>query len=208
MLRYVMRVSVVVVLAALAVGGPTVRGAAASGKAEELRAALRDLLVGHAVWVRSLVVATRLGDREAARVADRKAVENARAVGQALAPLYGPQAATAFGGLFTGHYRAVKAFMDAAFAGSEQRKSAAVAQMTKNAGEIAAFLSGANPHLPKAAVLSLLGAHASHHVAAIEATRRRDWAREAQVWEMMVKQLYTVADALADGIVKQFPDRF
>ncbi|MDR7556543.1 MAG: hypothetical protein QN157_13180 [Armatimonadota bacterium] len=198
----------VATLAILAAVVPAVRVEAAAGKATELQAALRDLLVGHAVWVRTVVVATRLGDREAARVADRKAVENARAIGQALAPLYGQDAATAFGNLFTGHYRAVKAFLDATLEGNETRRKAAVDRMTKNAGEIAAFLNGANPNLPKDAVLSLLGAHAAHHVAAIDATRRRDWAREAEVWDMMVKHLYKIADALTDGIVKQFPDRF
>jgi hypothetical protein len=195
-------------LVMLAVVVPTTQVRAATGKAAELQAALRDLLVGHAVWVRAVVVATRLGDREAARVADRKAVENARAIGQALAPLYGQEGATAFGDLFVGHYRAVKAFLDATEAGSEPRRKAAVGQMTRNAGQIAAFLNNANPNLPKDAVLSLLGAHAAHHVAAIDATRRRNWTREAEVWEMMVKHLYKIADALTDGIVKQFPDRF
>ena len=35
-----------------------------------------------------------------------------------------------------------------------------------------------------------------------------DWSKEADVWKSMVDNVTTIADALADGIVKQFPDRF
>jgi hypothetical protein len=39
----------------------------------------------------------------------------------------------------------------------------------KNAQEIDTFLSGANPNIPKGAILSLLGSHWAHHVAQNEA---------------------------------------
>jgi len=30
----------------------------------------------------------------------------------------------------------------------------------------------------------------------------------ADMWEPMVKEIYALSDALADGIVKQFPEKF
>jgi hypothetical protein len=57
-------------------------------------------------------------------------------------------------------------------------------------------------------VYALLTAHVGHHVAAINATAKKDWSAEADVWDPMVKQIYTLSDALADGIAKQFPDKF
>lgn len=54
---------------------------------------------------------------------------------------------------------------------------------------------------------SILVSHYGHHVGQIEAAVRRDWALEAQVWGDMVTHIYAIADALAQGIAKQFPDR-
>lgn len=56
-------------------------------------------------------------------------------------------------------------------------------------------------------MLNLLAAHWAHHVAQVEAAARRGWAQEARVWEDMRKHVYTIADALAQAIAKQFPDK-
>ncbi|MDR7585031.1 MAG: hypothetical protein QN158_05505 [Armatimonadota bacterium] len=184
-----------------------VRAAPETLTVAELRMALRGLLVDHIVWSRASVVATRLGERAAARVAEERALQNARAIGQAIAPFYGTDAAAKFGTLFTGHVQAVQDRLSATLAGSEARRKAADDRAGRNADEIAAFLAGANPHLPRATVRSLLVAHYGHHIGQIEAVAQRDWAREARVWEEMVKHIYTIADALAEGIAKQFPDR-
>ncbi len=177
-------------------------------KVADLRMALRDLLVGHVHWSRTLVLAARMGDRSAARVAETQAVENARALGQAVGSFYGAEAGRRFAELFTGHNRAVKAYLEAALARSEPRRKAAHDQAARNAQEIDAFLSGANPNLPKGAVLSLLVAHWAHHVAQIDAAVRRDWTQEARVWEEMLRHIYRIADALAEAIAKQFPEKF
>ncbi len=41
----------------------------------------------------------------------------------------------------------------------------------------------------------------------IDATAKKDWSHEADMWDPMVKHIYTISDALADGIAKQFPDK-
>lgn len=43
---------------------------------------------------------------------------------------------------------------------------------------------------------------------AIDATAKKDWAAEADRWDPMVKHVYRLSDALAEGIAKQFPDKF
>jgi len=54
----------------------------------------------------------------------------------------------------------------------------------------------------------VLTAHIGHHVAAIEATAKKDWSREAGTWDPMLKHIYVLSDALAEGIAKHFPDKF
>jgi hypothetical protein len=181
-------------------------------KVAELKMALRDLYVGHIFWVRSLVISTRLGEKAAAKEADEYGLKNAKAIGQSIGPVYGQAAGEKFATLFVGHYSAGKDYMNAAFAnnfkGSATRKKAAVDKMTKNATGIAAFLSSANPNLPKDTVYGLLVTHAQQHIKSIDATAKRDWATEADMWDPMVKHIYTITDAVADAVAKQYPDKF
>ena len=181
-------------------------------KVAELRMTLRDLYLNHIVWVRSLVVTTRLGDKVAVGEADEYGIKNAKAIGQSIAPVYGQAAADKFTTLFVGHYSAVKGYMNAAFAnnfkGNPALKKAAGARLLKNADEIAVFVSSANPNLPKETVYGLLLTHGQQHIMAIDAAAKKDWGGEADMWDPMVKHIYTISDALAGGIAKQFPDKF
>jgi hypothetical protein len=211
--RAVLSVLVAIGLAAWA-GSPARSQAAAPNPAKvaQLKMALRALYADHVFWVRDLVVATRLGVKGAASEADEYGLKNARAIGQSIAPIYGQAAATKFAALFVGHYSGVKDYMNAAFAngfrGSAARKKAALAELERNGREIAAFVSSANPNLPEGTVYGLLLSHVQHHVMAIDATAKEDWAGEADMWDPMVAEIYTLSDALADGIAKQFPDKF
>jgi len=45
-------------------------------------------------------------------------------------------------------------------------------------------------------------------MAQIEAINAKNWPSEAQIWEPMKNHIYTIADVLANGIVKQFPSKF
>jgi hypothetical protein len=189
-------------------GGPAPNPA----KVAELKMTLRDLYVGHIFWVRSLVMSTRLGEKGAAKEADEYAVKNAKAIGQSIGPVYGQAAGEKFATLFVGHYSAVKDYMNAAFAnnfkGSDARKKAAVDKLTKNATDIATFLSTANPNLPKGTVYGLLVAHAQQHIKSIDATAKKAWDVEADMWDPMVKHIYVITDAVADAVAKQYPDKF
>lgn len=174
----------------------------------ELQLALRDLWSEHIFWVRSYVVAIHYDDASGAEAADDEVVENARAIADAIAPLYGDAAADQLFDLLAGHYGAIADYMKAHNADDTAGKSAATTALTTNAEAIATFLSGANPHLPKDAVFSLLAAHGGHHVQQIGLIYARDFAGEANIWEAMRAHMNTIADAMADAIVKQFPDKF
>ena len=177
-------------------------------KAVELREALRDLWQGHIFWVRNVVLATKSGDAEAAKVAEENAVKNARAIADAVIPFYGKEAADKLFGLLAGHYGAIKEYMTASYSGDNAGKDASVDKIKKNATEIAVFLSSANPNWPKETLVSLLFAHGGHHIAQINAINDKNYATEAQIWEPMKNHMYIIADALGKGIVKQFPKKF
>jgi len=177
-------------------------------KAVELREALRDLWVGHIFWVRNVALMTRLGDTLGATVAEENAVKNARAIADSIAPVYGKPAADKLFDLLAGHYGSIKEYMTAAYAGDQKGKDAAVDKIKANATEIAGFLSGANPNWPKDVLVSLLFAHGGHHLAQINALAAKDYASEAETWGAMNSHMLMIADALGQGIVKQFPKKF
>lgn len=177
-------------------------------KVDATKAALRDLWLGHVFWVRNVVVATFTGDKAAAQVAETQVVANAQAIAGAFEPYYGAQAKEKLFALLAGHYGAVKAYLDATVAKDSAKQSAATTQLLTNAGELAGFLSGANPNLPKATVEELLQAHGGHHIAEIQQLQAKDYAAEAQTWSDMSKHMYVIADALGDAVAKQFPAKF
>lgn len=199
--------------ALLAVAAPTPaaeheHASPAATKAAQTDAALRDLWVGHVFWVRNVVRETLAGNQAAAAAAENEVVANAHQIAGAIEPFYGKAATDKLFDLLAGHYGAVRQYLDATAAGSKAKQDDALQGLTDNAGEIARFLSGANPNLPFDAVNSLLLAHGGHHVQEIQQLKAGQYAEEAQTWNAMKKHMYTIADALAGAIAKQFPGRF
>ncbi len=177
-------------------------------KSEEFKLAFRDLWVDHVFWVRNVVLATKYGDTAAAKIDEQQVVQDAKEIANAIVPYYGKEAGDKLFTLLAGHYGAIKECMNAEFAGNKEAMHTAVQKMNKNAEEIATFLSSANPNWPKATLLAALAAHGGFHMADIEAINAKDFSSEAKTWEAMKNQVYSIADTLADGIVKQFAQKF
>lgn len=172
------------------------------------RLALRDLWVEHVFWVRNYAVANQAGNQAQADTAAKQVVSNATTIANSLAPLYGQPPADQMLKLLAGHWGAVKHYSDATVAKDKAGQQAAVNELSGNAKAIAGFLAKANPYLPETTLLTLLSAHGGHHVAQIDQLAARDYAGEAQTWQMMRQHMRVLADALAGALVKQFPDKF
>jgi hypothetical protein len=179
-----------------------------SGKTLQTSAALRDLWVGHIFWVRNVSLAAIDNNDAALKAAEQQAVANAKSIAASIEPFYGATAKEAFFKLLAGHYGAVKAYLLATVAGTTSAQAAATQSLTSNAGDIAVFLSKANPYLPKDAVGSLLLAHGSHHIQQIQELKARNYTSEAKTWEDMKNHVYQIADATADALAKQYPEQF
>jgi len=202
----------VIVLASLVFSGPGVAATPATtadhGAVLETQMALRDLWVEHIFWIRSYVLAVHAGDEAQSKVAEEEVVANATGLANSIAPFYGQSAADAFLKLLAGHWGAVRDFNAATVAKSKSGQDEAAAELTSNAHAIARFLSGANPYLPEATVFGLLAAHGGHHMAQSNEIAAGDFKREAATWHAMRKHVMVIADATADALAKQFPDRF
>jgi hypothetical protein len=181
---------------------------AASATAPQLHATMRAALHGHIVATRDYALAVHAGDQAKVQQATNEVVANAKQIAGAVASFYGKAAGDQFFKLLAGHWGGVKALTDAAHAGDKAGEQKAMQDLASNGTEIAKFLSGANPNLPEQTVAGLWMMHVNDHKLQVEQMMANaPEAEQNQTWEHMQKHADTIADALADGIAKQFPDK-
>lgn len=182
--------------------------AAVPAKVAATQDALRDLWIGHVFWVRDVVKARLAGDGEQAKAAEQQVVANAQAIAGAIEPFYGAAASDRLFELLAGHWGAISDYLDATIADRSRRQDSAAESLSTNAGEIAAFLSSANPNWPEDTLRGLLAAHGAHHIQQIRQLGAGQHEEEAATWAAMKDHMYVIADALTDGLAKQFPEKF
>lgn len=177
-------------------------------KVAATRAALRDLWIGHVFWIRNVVVARYADNARAAKAAEAEVVANAKSIAAAVEPFYGKAASDKLFGLLAGHWGAVSEHIDATKQDSKAGQDAATTKLLANANEIAAFLAGANPNWPEGTLRGLLSAHGAHHLQQDQQLHDGQYDAEARTWAAMSAHMYVIADALADGLAAQFPEKF
>ena len=207
------RYSIPALMLALSLTGCTHSGqpsasAASPAKVAETKAVLRDLWLGHILAIRNVAVATMDKNAAAREIAEKGVVANAEQIARSIEPFYGKPASDKLFTLLAGHYGAIRDHLDATVAGNAAQQEAAIKALTVNAGEISAFLSGANPYLPKDTVMALLTAHAAHHIQEFQQLKAGEYAAEADTWKGMKQHIYVVADALTGALAQQFPNKF
>ena len=78
----------------------------------------------------------------------------------------------------------------------------------KNAEQIADFLSKANPNWPRAALVDMMKMHLSTTTSEVVARLTKNWADDVRAFDAVYDHILHMSDAISDGIVKQFPDKF
>ncbi|MEO5558160.1 MAG: hypothetical protein ABIO49_00620 [Dokdonella sp.] len=179
--------------------------ASAAPAAPKLHAAMRSLWQGHVEQTRAYAMAVKADDSAAAAKAADGVVANAKQIAGAVGGYYGDAAGKQMLTLLAGHWGVVKTMTDAQHAGDSAANTKAVQDYAVNAGDIAKFLSGANPNLPEDAVRGLMMTHGGHHIQQIGQIMKGDKEGEANTWKMMRAHMDVIADALSDAIAKQFP---
>lgn len=184
---------------------------AASGispEAVSLQTALRRLWADHVIWTRDYVVAAVAGAPDAEAAATRL-LKNQEDIGNAVALVYGEGAGQALTDLLKQHIMIAVDLIEAAKSGNEAGFEQNDRKWTENAEEIAALLSGANPdNWSKADVLDLLTQHLNLTKGEVVARLQSKWEDDVEAFDQIFTEILTVADVLADGVIKQFPEKF
>jgi hypothetical protein len=175
--------------------------------AADLKQAMRKLWTEHVVWTRGYIVAAIAGDPSATAAANRL-MRNQEDIGNAVATYYGAAAGTALTRLLKDHISIAVDLVAAAKAGDNTKLADADRRWKANAGDIAKLLAGANPNWPEANLRMMLNDHLALTTEEATARLQKRWDDEARTYDKIFEQALHMADALTEGIVKQFPAKF
>ncbi|MDP9574529.1 UNVERIFIED_ORG: hypothetical protein J2X74_000346 [Bacillus sp. 1751] len=168
----------------------------------------RSLWMDHVLWTSNYITsATTAGSEDQKQVLARL-LKNQEDIGNAVKPIYGEKAGNKLTDLLKEHIVIAGKIVDAAKTG----KKALVNQLNKewyrNADDIAAFLSQANPYLKNEDLKKLLYMHLKLVTDDLSASLEKDWEARIVAIDEGVSHIILMADTISAGVVKQFPKKF
>jgi len=184
--------------------------AASSSQTDPLafKQAMRKLWEDHIQLTRVYVVSAIAGLPDTEAAAERL-LKNQEDIGNAVKPYYGDEAGEQLTTLLKEHITIAVDLVSAAKAGDNAMLEDAQTRWTENANQIGTFLSGANPdNWTESDLQDMLKMHLD--LTAEEATARinGDYAGDIAAYDKIHDAMMEMSDALADGIIAQFPDQF
>ena len=201
------------IVSLLVVPSPTFAQAKDKGLATHSDAAtafkqdMRKLWTAHVVWTRDYIVAATLNQPDAPAALNRL-MKNQDDIGNAMAKFYGAAAGRQLTTLLKDHIAIAGDIVKAAMGGDKAGQKAADDKWHQNAIQISDFLSKANPNWPRATLLEMMNTHLSTTAAELGARLSKDWEGDVKAFDAVYDHILHMADALSDGIIKQFPEKF
>lgn len=183
---------------------PQVHTAAAHAFQDDMRKLWED----HVTWTR-LAIVSFVDDLSDLDATVGRLLQNQTDIGDAIKPFYGDEAGAQLTTLLEDHINGAVEIMAAAKAGDSKQVKRASADWYRNGDQIADFLSGANPdNWPRAELRSMMSTHLDQTLD--EAVQRLEGEHEAEIrtYDEIHVHILEMADALSDGIVAQFPEKF
>ena len=210
-LALTMLVALFAALTALAVSNghdAHAHGNAPSEAAAELRADMRVLWEDHITWTRLAIISLTTGSPDTDATVGRL-LRNQADIGNAVKPFYGKAAGNALTAELRKHILIAADVVAAAKAGDAAKLADAQTRWRTNADGIASLLASVNPRFWK---LGTMKSEMRKHLALTtqEAVARLQgrWAADVAAYDRVHSHILHMSDVLADGLVKQFPNRF
>ena len=200
--------ALVIAPASTSIANPSSNAASANkASAQETRMAMRKLWEDHITYTRNYIISALGGLGDADAVAARL-MKNQEDIGNAIKPYYGDAAGNKLTGLLKEHIKQAAVVVTAAKAGDAKKLAAEQAKWSVNGKEIAAFLAGANPNWKQAELESMLQKHLDLTTGEVVGRLKKDWAADQRSYDQGHAHMLMFADALTNGIAKQFPAKF
>jgi hypothetical protein len=183
-------------------------GAPSASKVVALHEAMDKLWTDHVTWTRIVIVDFFAGS-PSLKPDLARLLRNQTDIGNAIKPYYGAAAGSKLSALLHTHIMEAVPVLAAAKAGDKAKLGTALKNWYANAGQIAAFLSAANPgSWPRAATTEMMNTHLKLTTNEAVAVLKHQWGASIAAYDKVRTEILMMADTLATGIVKQFPAKF
>jgi len=179
---------------------------AAEHKRTAFRKSIRMLWSEHMIWTRAYIVATIAGSIDIAEV-EKRLLRNQRELGAIISPYYGPELAAKMGQLLKEDILIACEVVAATKKGDAVKLKTAETRWHENAREIAVLLSAANPNWSKEEFLSTFDGLMTLTFKEATARINKEWAGDIKAFDELFVRGMALADTIADGIIKQHPDK-
>ncbi len=177
-------------------------------KETTLRQDMRKLWTDHVVWTRNYIIEAVNGSTGAEAAADRL-LKNQEDIGDAVASFYGKEAGDKLTGLLKEHILIAVDLINAAKIKDEAKFNETNTKWKQNGQEIADFLSSANPdNWPQQTMRDMMNEHLTTTTDEVTARLNKEYEDDVKAYDIVYDHILAMADALSDGIIKQFPDKF
>ncbi|RSL31765.1 glycosyltransferase [Salibacterium salarium] len=168
----------------------------------------RRLWIDHVLWTSNYITsATTAGAEDQEQVLARL-LKNQEEIGNAVKPVYGEDAGNKLTDLLKEHIVIAGKVVDAAKNGKEDIVNQLNKEWYRNADDIAEFLSDANPNLKNEDLKKLLYTHLELVTDDLIASLEKEWDARIVAIDEGITHIILMADAISDGVVKQFPEKF
>ncbi len=173
-----------------------------------LKTDMRSLWSDHMQWTYATVDAF-FHEPDQVNAKLNRLLQNQKDIGAAIVPYYGQEAGDHLAQLLTTHIQQAVPVLNAAKSGNQSDLDKALSDWYANAREIADYLSEANPkYWMKSDMESMMKEHISTTVTYSVDLLKGDYEQSIIDYEKAADHMAMMADMLAEGIAKQFPNKF
>jgi hypothetical protein len=211
-------ISVVMLLAACATDNPTTTPQAVAPKQDhpvehaalvdrdDFRRDMRALWEDHITWTRLFIVSAVDGLKDVDVTAARL-LRNQTDIGDAIKPFFGDEAGKQLTELLNEHILIAGDIITAAKKGDDKAVTKTSKAWYRNGNEIADFLADAGVG-SQSDLRSMMVGHLDTTLDEAVARLSGDYDAEIAAYDEVRSHIHHIADALADGVIAAFPDRF
>ncbi len=175
--------------------------------AEKLRTDMRMLWEDHIVWTRNVIFCLT-DDLPGADQSVNRLLKNQVDIGNAVKPFYGNEAGEKLTALLKSHITIAAEVVTAAKKGDKTSLDDADKRWHSNADEISAFLSSANPNWKLNDLKAMMNDHLKLTTDEAVARIKKNYDADIAAYDKVHEEILMMADALSNGIIAQFPDKF
>jgi hypothetical protein len=173
----------------------------------KLREEMQELWIEHAWWTRSVMV-SKLANLEDQNELLNRLLQNQVDIGNLIKPYYEDEAGNKLTELLKEPIVIAGEIIDAAKKGDQKNVDKLNKDWVRNADEIVAFLTSANPNWSKKELTDMFYTHLKFIKDEVTHRLKKEWAADIQTADLNETHLLHMSNILTDGIVKQFPEKF